>query len=280
MLSFSHIALLTSALAAFVSAAPVGNSPINGVNIEPIINAPITPVTSLFGDATGVSDSSVVGRALPDLSAITGLAPVAGVVSKVPVSGVLGAVPVGTVTGAVHNLPVVGGLGLKRDVAKSIPDILVAATAELGTVVLKLTQAISVQTAIDVDLVISLVTQIKVILLGVLSDIQAVVAAGITTVLLLEGEVITVLHLAQIIAALLILVFKALAAVLAAVAGVHAVVLALVLEIAGVLAQILTIVFGLVAGLLSALVPLLAEITEILISLQVVSLLKVLNISY
>lgn len=60
------------------------------------------------------------------------------------------------------------------------------------------------QTAIDVNLVISLVTQIKVILLGVLADVQALVAAGITTVLLLEGEVITVLHLAQIIAALLI----------------------------------------------------------------------------
>lgn len=60
------------------------------------------------------------------------------------------------------------------------------------------------QTAIDVNLVISLVTQIKVILLGVLADVQALVAGGITTVLLLEGEVITVLHLAQIIAALLI----------------------------------------------------------------------------
>lgn len=50
MLSFSRIAILTSALAAFVSAAPVGNSPIDGLNVEPIVNAPITPVTSIFGD--------------------------------------------------------------------------------------------------------------------------------------------------------------------------------------------------------------------------------------
>lgn len=65
----------------------------------------------------------------------------------------------------------------------------------------------------------------------------------------------------------------------AAVTGAAHVVLAtLILDIAGILAQILAIVLGLVGGLLAALVPLLSEINDILVSLQVVVLLKVLGL--
>lgn len=97
--------------------------------------------------AVAASASSITGRALPAVPGLSAISKtfnvihwnfspiffVAGATGTLPINGA-----VGTVSGATGTL---GGLpGVKRDGAKSIPDILVAATVEISVVVSKLSE--------------------------------------------------------------------------------------------------------------------------------------------
>ncbi|TFK34689.1 hypothetical protein BDQ12DRAFT_669257 [Crucibulum laeve] len=272
MRSFASISLLAAAVCAtFVAAAPAPPAfpappapPAGGLLGGLGLRAePATPPAggSPFGDILGGLGLRQV-PALPELgSLVPGLdATKAG----------LGAVSPGSAPPR------------RRTETRSLPAILIDTCSKLHVVVDKITNAfiaaiISVKADINIDVVVQLIGDIKLILAEAVVEVKFLVAHPIDGLCELNGKVFSVYEIAQLVAAIYTLVIACLASVTAVVGVEVKIIVSLIAEIDVILAEFLATLLLLVGGLLSALIPLIKCVLGLIHSLHLEACLKVLG---
>ncbi|KAE9390127.1 hypothetical protein BT96DRAFT_946361 [Gymnopus androsaceus JB14] len=126
-----------------------------------------------------------------------------------------------------------------------------------------------------------IVYDIKVVLTGAIKDVESLTGVALITVLTtVEGVVLTVSDVAQLVFGLLTLIFGGLSAVLKVAYNLDAnVIIPLLAEVAELVATLLQLILQLVDGLLACLLPFLGSILTIIISLGISDEYSFLNIS-
>jgi hypothetical protein len=183
-----------------------------------------------------------------------------------------------------ENYSVARGSGKSRAVARddghrSLPLIILDVSGRIAPLCKKLGTLVAVDATVSV--VTPIVDEIKVILAGAIVEVQLLQDHPIEYILYLEGRVLSINEVGQLVAALIILIYTAIAGVLAVVEVAHVkLVLALLVELSIVLADLLVVVFACVGGLQAVVVVLIDEIIPAILDVDCTYLIAVLGINY
>ncbi|KXN88515.1 hypothetical protein AN958_07284 [Leucoagaricus sp. SymC.cos] len=169
------------------------------------------------------------------------------------------------------------------DYQKGIPDVIVALNDKVAPMCHDLVAKIEVGVTADVALKLALevFAQIKVLVFGAKAEIEAIVAANVKGVLTLEGKVLDVHAIANILATLVVAICAAIEVVVKICVSIDiSAFLAIVVEIAGCLAAIIAIVLKLAVGVLVDLQVLIKVVAKVIVDLKLQALISVLKLSY
>lgn len=125
-----------------------------------------------------------------------------------------------------------------------------------------------------VEILTPIIGEIKTALQGAIYEVSAITEVTVTTLLTtVEGVVLSLTEVAELVCALLYLIFAALAAILRVVTSANATaVTALLCEVVELVATLLQLICNLVGGLLAVLLPLVAEVVfSVIVTLDLTS---------
>ncbi|KAJ3712932.1 hypothetical protein C8R42DRAFT_727676 [Lentinula raphanica] len=168
-----------------------------------------------------------------------------------------------------------------RCLCQDVHSIIVDVTTTITPLVEELTYITTENCTVEI--LTPIVTDIKVALCGAITQVKGLTGFTLTTVLTtVDGVVLTLFEVAELVCALLTLIFTALAAVLKVVATSEAVAVSeLLCEVVELVATLLQLICNLVGGLLAILLPLVGEIVfTVIASLGLTAKFAFFNISW
>ncbi|KAL0948307.1 hypothetical protein HGRIS_014961 [Hohenbuehelia grisea] len=158
---------------------------------------------------------------------------------------------------------------------KPLPDVIKDCHTSLTPLCSKLSTAINLKIGVDLKAqILPIINEIKVVLKVAIDEAKA--CTGHPTPAILT---VTVKELGELISKLLVLIFGSIGAVISTCGIVRVkVILPLLVEVAALVATLLEVVLGLVGGLVVSILPGIAGVLQVILFLNVGSLLKCLNL--
>ncbi|KAF5381733.1 hypothetical protein D9615_005394 [Tricholomella constricta] len=160
----------------------------------------------------------------------------------------------------------------------SLCEVLVDVEAKLTGVSDKLTAIVTAKVAVEVEVVVGIIAEVKTILAGAVIEVKAIVGHPIEFVLSLGGKVLAIADVCQLLVTVLSLLCAILSCILR-IAGTASleIVFPLIASVGLVLAELLCVIFTLVDGLYIALHPFLGPIIQICLTLKLDAVVEVLQ---
>ncbi|KAG5641689.1 hypothetical protein DXG03_004436 [Asterophora parasitica] len=163
----------------------------------------------------------------------------------------------------------------------SLCEVLVDVEAKLNVVSSKLVALVDAKVAVEVEVVVGIVAEVKAILAGAVVEVKAIVGHPINFILSLGGKVLAIADVCHLLLAVLSVICGIFTCVLriVGVASIN-VVLPLTAAVGVILAELLCVIFTLVDGLYIAIHPFLGPVIQICVVLKLDVLVAVLNGKY
>ncbi|KAF5381715.1 hypothetical protein D9615_005577 [Tricholomella constricta] len=174
---------------------------------------------------------------------------------------------------------IISGLERRHDgELLSLCEVLVDVGDKLTVVSNRLTVMVTAKVAVEVEVIVGIVAEVKVILAGAVVQVKAIVGHPTEFVLSLGGKVLAIADVCQLLLTVLTLICAILSCVLRIVGTASVdIVLPLIASVGAVLVELLCVIFTLVDGLHIALQPLLGPVIQVCIALKLEAVVEVLN---
>ncbi|KAG5641685.1 hypothetical protein DXG03_004432 [Asterophora parasitica] len=150
----------------------------------------------------------------------------------------------------------------------SLCEVLVDVEAKLNVVSSKLVALVDAKVAVEVEVVVGIVAEVKAILAGAVVEVKAIVGHPINFILSLGGKVLAI---ADVICGIFTCVLR-----IVGVASIN-LILPLIAAVGVILAELLCIIFTLVDGLYIAIYPFLGPVIQICVVLKLDVVVAILN---
>ncbi|KAF5381716.1 hypothetical protein D9615_005576 [Tricholomella constricta] len=179
-----------------------------------------------------------------------------------------------------------GGLGI--DVVKrhngethetySLCEVLVDVEAKLSVVSSKLTSIVAAKVAVELQVILGIIAEVKLILAGAVIQVKAIVGHPTEFVLSLGGKVLALADVCHLLVSVLSLLCAIMTCILR-IAGTASVsiIYPLIVAVGVILAELLCVIFTLVDGLYIAVQPFLGPIINVCVLLKLTAVVEVLN---